>query len=361
MTASLAPYSAVLVASYGGPNGPEDVLPFMRNATRGRGIPDERLMEVAEHYMLFGGKSPINERNAELMAAIDAELRRRDAQVPVVIGNRNWEPYLNDTVASLVDQGHQRVVALATSAYQSYSSCRQYCEDLAGAGAGQPIVIDKLDPFWDAPEFAQAQARALVEGVRALSQRIPEGRIRVLFVTHSIPLSMNERSADGRPDHRYDAQHRLVAERAAASAAETLGTPLVWEIAYCSRSGPPHVPWLEPDVGDRLPEIADEVEGVVVVPFGFISDHMEVVYDLDTEARAIAEELGLGYERAATVGEDAGVVAMLVDRLLEQAALARQDRPVSRLCQLASDACCLPSPRPGQHGHHDARAPKKEM
>ncbi len=348
MSASLAPYTAVLFASYGGPDQPDDVLPFMRNATRGKGIPDERLVQVSEHYMLFGGKSPINERNAELMAAVQGELLRRGIDVPVVIGNRNWKPFFADTVASLVADGHTRVVALATSAYQSYSSCRQYCEDLVGASDGTPLAIDKVEPFWQAPEFAAATARCLVDGFRALSSRMGEGRVRVLFVTHSIPTSMNERSADGTPARRYDAQHRAVAEQVAQLAAEQLGVALTWEIAYCSRSGAPHIPWLEPDVNDRLEEIADDVDGVVAVPFGFISDHMEVVYDLDTEAARTARELGLEYERAATVGVDPGFVAMLVDRLLEQAEVARGERSARGLCRFAEGGCCQPAPRPSR-------------
>ena len=342
---TLEPYSAVLFASYGGPNEPDDVLPFMRNATAGKNIPDERLLEVSEHYLLFGGKSPINELNAALMDAVRDELERRGVEVPVVIGNRNWHPFIGDTVDELVDAGHTRVLALATSAYRSYSSCRQYCEDIAGATQGKPIHVDKIDPFAETPEFVSANARAVVDAVRALRGRIGASKLRILFVTHSIPLSMNVASATGEPEHRYDAQHLRVAEGVAREASTELGEPLTWELAYCSRSGPPQVPWLEPDINDRLEEVVGEgVDGVVAVPFGFIKDHMEVAYDLDTEAKQTAAALGLPYERAATVGTDEGFVSLLVDKLLHRAAIARGEAEDTTICQFASGRCCLPRP-----------------
>lgn len=342
---TLEPYSAVLFASYGGPNEPDDVLPFMRNATAGKNIPDERLLEVSEHYMLFGGKSPINELNAALMDAVREELARRGVEVPVVIGNRNWHPYIGDTVDQLVEDGHHRVLALATSAYRSYSSCRQYCEDIVDATAGKDIAVDKVDPFAETPEFVSANARALVEGVRALRSRIGDGQLRVLFVTHSIPLGMNAASATGEPENRYDAQHLRVAEAVAREASTELGEPLTWELTYCSRSGPPQVPWLEPDVNDRMEELpGEDVDGVVALPFGFIKDHMEVAYDLDTEARQTAERLSLPYERAATVGTDEQFVSLLVDRLLHRAAVARGEAEDASICQFSTGQCCLPRP-----------------
>lgn len=345
---SLAPYTAVLLASYGGPNKPDDVLPFMRNATRGRGIPDERLLQVSEHYMLFGGRSPINKLNAHLMEALRAEFARRGLTPPVLVGNRNWEPYLGDVVTQLAAEGHKHVVALATSAYQSYSSCRQYCEDIANATAGHEVRIDKLDPFWADPAFAEANARRLVDGVRALRERIGDGPLRVLFVTHSIPLAMNELSATGEPAARYDAQHLRVAERVAALAEAQLGERLEWALTFCSRSGAPHIPWLEPDVNDALEALAGSVPGVVVAPIGFISDHMEVAYDLDTEAAQTAANLGLEYERAGTVGVDEGFVAMLVDRLLDRAAEARGEREPHTVCRFSGGTCCQPPPATGR-------------
>lgn len=345
---SIAPYTAVLFASYGGPDKSEDVLPFMRNATAGRGIPDERLLEVSGHYELFGGKSPINELNAKLMEDVRGELSRRGVEVPVVIGNRNWHPMFADTVDELVAAGHERVLAIATSAYQSYSSCRQYREDLLRASDGRPLAIDKIDPFWTDERFAEANARALVDAFHSLSGTCAESDIRILFVTHSIPLSMEDGSG---PDGgiRYRAQHLQVAAAVAAMAEEQLGVPLNWELTFCSRSGSPRIPWLEPDVNDRLQELpAEGVRGVVAAPIGFISDHMEVAYDLDTEARQTAADLDLGYVRAATVGTDTGFVEMVVDHLLEHAAAARGERPVLPLCRFSDGTCC--SARPTAQG-----------
>lgn len=331
-------YDAVLVLSYGGPRRPEDVLPFMRNATRGRGIPDERLVEVSEHYLLFGGASPINDRNDELREALRAELSARGVDVPVVIGNRNWDPYVHEALAELAASGAARVVALATSAYASYSGCRQYREDLAAglATAGVELDLVKVGPFAETPGFVAANADA----VRSALAELPGAR--VLFVTHSIPTAMDAGSgpgpsADGR-GNTYSAQH----QRVAGAIADEVGLAAdAWEIVYCSRSGAPHIPWLEPDVNDRLAELAGEgVGSVVTVPFGFISDHMEVVYDLDTEARATASDLGLGYVRAATVGVHPAFVGMLADAVLDP-------RPGEvggvRTCHAT---CCLPG-RPG--------------
>ena len=341
---SLAPYTAVMFASYGGPNEPDDVLPFMRNATAGRSIPDERLLEVSQHYMLFGGRSPINELNAALMAAVRAELVRRGVEVPVVIGNRNWNPYFAETTQQLVDDGHTRVLALPTSAYRSYSSCRQYDEDLekAQAGVDRGIRFDKLGPFAETEGFVAAQARALVDGVRKLREQIGDAPLKVLFVTHSIPTAMNACSGPGDPELRYDATTLRVASKAVDLAEAELGTRLDWELTYCSRSGAPHIPWLEPDVNDRMEELPEGV-GVVAVPLGFISDHMEVAYDLDTQAKETAAAQGLHYVRAATVGTDPGFVAMLVDKLLEAAAVARGELNEPEF-SCAEPACCLPRP-----------------
>lgn len=201
MTGPLHPYSAVLVASYGGPNQPEDVLPFMRNATAGRGVPDERLLEVSEHYQMFGGKSPINERNAEFLDALRAALALRGIDVPVVIGNRNWHPYLRETAPALAADGHRRVLGLATSAYRSYSSCRQYREDLeqAQAATDGALRIDKVGPYAETDGFVHANADAVIAALSDLRSQELSGSVRVLFVTHSIPTAMNEASGDGQP------------------------------------------------------------------------------------------------------------------------------------------------------------------
>ncbi|MFP5416882.1 MAG: ferrochelatase [Actinomycetes bacterium] len=334
-------FDAICVASYGGPRKPEDVLPFMRNATRGRGIPDERLVEVSGHYMLFGGASPINERNAELMDALRAELARRGVELPIVIGNRNWTPYLRDTLAELAASGAKRVLVLTTAAYASYSGCRQYREDLAGALAdsGADLELVKVGPFAETDGFVDANADA-VRAALAAAERTP----RVLFVTHSIPTAMNGASGpgptgpSGERANTYAEQHL----RVAAAVASAVGLPDdQWEIAYCSRSGAPHIPWLEPDVNDRIIELAAEgVDSVVTVPFGFINDHMEVVYDLDTQARETAEGLGVAYVRAATVGVHPAFVSMLADAVM---AAAPGRVGGVRTCHAT---CCL-SGRPG--------------
>ncbi|WP_232548401.1 ferrochelatase [Propioniciclava soli] len=311
---------AVLVVSYGGPRGPEDVLPFMRNATRGRGIPDERLVEVSGHYQRFGGVSPINERNAELMDALGEALRERGLDVPVVIGNRNWTPYLADTLRELAASGLRDVRVVITAAYSSYSGCRQYREDLAGALAelgeeAEGFTFTKIGPYAETDGFVGANARALVAAVRELGGA--EDLPAVLFVTHSIPTAMDAASGPGGEEGTYHAQHLRVAEAVAREASAELGVEVPWELVFCSRSGAPHIPWLEPDVNDRLEELAaDGVERVVTAPIGFINDHMEVVFDLDTEARETAEGLGLGYVRAATVGVDPGFVALLADAVV---------------------------------------------
>ena len=243
MTDALSPYSAVLLASYGGPRSPEDVLPFMRNATAGRGVPDERLLEVSQHYQLFGGRSPINEQNEALRDALAAELERRGCARPVTIGNRNWTPFFTDTVAELRRNRHHKVVAVATAAYSCYSACRQYREDLDAAMRQVPgIAIDKVGPYAERDGFVSANVDALVQAVRTLRSRIGGGRLKVLFVTHSIPIAMNAASADGSPAARYDAQHIRVASRTANAAQVRLGEHLDWELTYCSRSGNPRIP-----------------------------------------------------------------------------------------------------------------------
>ena len=344
---SLAPYTAVMLASYGGPDRSEDELPFMRNATVGRGIPDERLVEVSQHYELFGGRSPINELNAALLERVAGELTRRGIDVPVVIGNRNWHPFFAETAARLADDGHERVAALATSAYSSYSSCRQYREDLdlAESGIDGRVRFDKVGAFAESPKFVRAQARAVVAAWRELRSRVgADAPLRLLFVTHSIPLAMNAASGPGAPDARYDAQHLRVAAAVAKLASSELGEELDWELTYCSRSGSPRVPWLEPDVNDRMEEL-DGVHGVVAAPIGFISDHMEVLYDLDTQARQTAADEGLAYQRAATVDSDPEFVELLVDRLVELASVARGEAtPPAPACGRAGGACCLPRP-----------------
>lgn len=356
-------YDAVLLVGFGGPEGQDDVLPYLRNVTRGRGIPDERLEEVAVHYRAHGGVSPINDQNRELRAALETELARRGLDLPVLWGNRNWDPYLADTLRSAADAGHRRLLAIVTAAYSSYSGCRQYREDLAGAleatGLTGTLHIDKVRQFFDNPGFVAP----FVEGVRAALDRLrTHGDVRVLFATHSIPTAAAEVTgpqtgpdgpvgwADG---GAYEAQHYAVANAVMAAVDDTVP----WELVYQSRSGDPRTPWLEPDINDRLAELAadpdERPDAVVIVPLGFVSDHMEVLWDLDTEALDTCAELGLPAERVPTPGVHPAFVAGLVDLVAERTA-APTRVPTQATCGAAGvlgpwyDRCrpdCCPDPR----------------
>jgi protoporphyrin/coproporphyrin ferrochelatase len=326
---AVAPYDAVLLLSFGGPEQPGDVLPFLENVTRGRGVPRERLESVAEHYLQFGGRRPINDQNRALLAALRAELSAHGLDVPVYWGNRNWHPFLLDTLRQAHADGVRRLCVIVTSAYSSYSGCRQYREDLAAAllalagevGAEGVPEVDKIRHYFNHPGFVAATLDAVLGGLA----QVPAGS-PVAFVTHSVPTAMND--AAGIVGGRYEAQHRDLAVTIAASVAARLGAAPEWDLVYCSRSGPPGQPWLEPDVNDHLRDLGRRgVPGVVVAPIGFISDHMEVAYDLDTEARETAREIGLPFVRAATVGTDPRFVAGLVDLVLERAAQARGETP----------------------------------
>ena len=330
--ADVRPYDALLLYSFGGPNRPEDVVPFLRNVTAGKGIPDSRLEEVGEHYYGFGGKSPINEQNLALKAALEAELARRGVDLPVVWGNRNWAPYTTDAIDELERLGARRAVALVTSAYSSYSGCRQYREDLAvvlgergqlGPDGSTGVQFDKIRSYFNHPGFAQANVEAVLEGYEALAAKGGSPAVaRLVFVTHSIPTTMEAASRISYAT--YSAQHLDLARFVAGQVSERLGHDVEWDLVYCSRSGPPSQPWLEPDVNDHLETLAAQgVHDVVLSPIGFISDHMEVAYDLDTEALATATELGMTAVRAGTVGTREPFVRGLVDLLLERAALAR--------------------------------------
>ncbi|HLL14011.1 MAG TPA: ferrochelatase [Pyrinomonadaceae bacterium] len=303
------PYDALLVVSFGGPEAPDEVLPFLDNVLRGRNVPRERMLEVAHHYEMFGGVSPINRQNRALIAALESELRESDLNLPVYWGNRNWHPLLADTLRRMRDDGIRRALAFVTSAYSSYSGCRQYREDIerarAAVGEGAPPV-DKLRVFYNHPGFIAPN----VENVRAALARIPSERRRgahIAFTAHSIPLSMAS-TCD------YQAQlletSRLVADGAGSAR---------WQLVFQSRSGSPAQPWLEPDICDHLRELKRMgATDAVVAPVGFISDHMEVLYDLDTEARQVAEEIGLNLVRAATVGTHPTFVRMIRDLVVER-------------------------------------------
>lgn len=359
-----APYDALLLLSFGGPEALEDVVPFLENVTRGRGIPKERLREVGKHYFLFGGVSPINEQNRELLAALRKDFAEHGLDLPVYWGNRNWAPYLVDTLRELAADGHRRIAVLATSAYAGYSGCRQYRENLADALAalaaeGLPeLRVDKLRHFYNHPGFVEPMTEATLAALDRLPEEARAGA-RLAFTTHSIPDTMAETSgapddpARGRPGGAYVAQHLDVARLVAAAVAGHTGVAdRPWELVFQSRSGAPHIPWLEPDICDHLEaQHADGAPAVVMVPIGFVSDHMEVKYDLDTEATARAAELGLPVARAATIGADPRFTAAVRELVLERAA-AERGEPVSR-CALGAlgpshDVCavaCCPNPR----------------
>jgi protoporphyrin/coproporphyrin ferrochelatase len=349
VVASVAPYDALLLVSFGGPERPEDVVPFLENVTRGRGIPRERLEAVGEHYFLFGGRSPINDLNRTLLADIRADLAAHGIDLPVYWGNRNWDPLLREAVAQMKADGVTRAACFTTSAYSSYSSCRQYREDLAATAVEDGPVLDKIRLYFNHPGFLEPVVDAAVDATRTR----PDARL--LFVTHSIPQAMN--AGSGPMGGAYLAQHLDAASYVVGRVEEDTGRTHRHDLVFCSRSGPPHVPWLEPDVNDHLEKLVVEgARSVVLVPIGFVSDHMEVVYDLDTEAMATAERLGLDAVRVATSGADRRFVAMVRDLLLERAAVERSraegGEAVARAAVGGWPACwdrcaadCCPNPR----------------
>jgi protoporphyrin/coproporphyrin ferrochelatase len=302
------PYDAILLVSFGGPEALDEVIPFMENVTRGKDVPRERLEEVSQHYVGFGGRSPINDQNRELKAALEELLATEGPDLPVYWGNRNWHPLLPDTLRQMHGDGIERAICFVTSAYSSYSGCRQYRENLAEARAeveGAP-ALDKLRVYYNHPGFLEPQVDLVAEALAQLPEAV-RAQARIVFTTHSIPHTMS-RHCD------YEAQHyeacRIVMDAFEGRA---------WDLVYNSRSGPGFVPWLEPDVNDHLEALAEAgVPGVVVVPIGFISDHMEVIYDLDVEAKDTAERIGLPFARAGTVGVDPRFVAMIRELVLER-------------------------------------------
>ncbi|MEJ7833073.1 MAG: ferrochelatase [Nocardioides sp.] len=356
----VSPYDALLLVSFGGPEAPDDVVPFLENVTRGRGIPRERLEEVGEHYRLFGGRSPINDQNRVFLEALRADLAEAGLDLPVYWGNRNWDPYLADTLAQMTADGVTRAACFVTSAYASWSGCRQYRENLhdavealadLGATTGAPR-LDKLRHYFNHPGFVEPVADAVLAALAGLPDDVRAGA-HLAFVTHSIPSSMNDDSGPpGAGGGAYLAQHRDVARVVVERLREETGVAHPHELVFCSRSGDPRTPWLEPDVNDHLETLhAAGAAAVVIVPIGFVSDHMEVVYDLDTEALATAERLGLPARRSATAGKDPRFVASVRDLLLERAAVERGGE-VARAAVGALgpmwDRCpvgCCPNPR----------------
>ncbi len=322
----VSPYDAVLLVSFGGPEAPEDVVPFLENVTRGRGIPRERLEEVGAHYKLFGGRSPINDQNRAFIAAVRADLDSAGIDLPIYWGNRNWDPYLTDTIKQMADDGIGRAACFVTSAYSSWSGCRQYRENLFDAvqGVENAPVLDKLRHYFNHPGFVEPSVDATLAALADLPEEVRSGA-HLAFVTHSIPTTMNDTS--GPPEvggGLYVAQHEDMAASVVDHLERETGVRHPFEVVYCSRSGPPQMPWLEPDINDHLEELAEQgAPGVVMVPIGFVSDHMEVIYDLDTEAMETAQRLDLPTRRAATAGTDPRFVRTVRDLLLERATVER--------------------------------------
>ena len=333
-----APYDSLLVVSFGGPEGPDEVLPFLENVLRGRNVPRERMLEVGEHYQAFGGKSPINDQNRALIDALTQELATHGPDLPIYWGNRNWHPLLTDTIEQMRKDGREKSLAFFTSAYSSYSGCRQYRENIIAAcseiGPAAP-VIHKLRAFYNHPGFISP----MIEHVREALAKIPPNeleRTKVFFTAHSIPNSM----ADG-------CDYVVQLKEASRLVSEALGLEH-YDLVYQSRSGPPQQPWLEPDICDAISAAheKDKIKHVVIVPIGFISDHMEVLFDLDTEASELCESLGVQYVRAKTVGTHPEFVSMIRKLILERTEGTTRETlgclgPRADFCP---ENCCPPPP-----------------
>lgn len=302
-------YDALLVVSFGGPEGMDDVTPFLENVLHGRNVPPERLRQVAKHYEMFGGVSPINGQNRNLIAALNRELAANGPHLPVYWGNRNWHPLLADTLSQMATDEIKHALAFVTAAYSSYSGCRQYLENIAAARAivgSRAPVVEKLRAYHNHPLFIEAN----VENIRAAFDRIPESRratAQLVYTAHSIPQSMADNC-------RYEAQLMETGTLVAGALGHNS-----WRLVYQSRSGPLAQPWLGPDVCDYLKELKESgIEDVVVAPIGFVSDHMEVIYDLDTEAKHLCQEIGLNMVRASTAGTHPAFIKMIRDLILER-------------------------------------------
>ncbi|MEU4671462.1 ferrochelatase [Amycolatopsis sp. NPDC023774] len=345
-------YNALLWLSFGGPEGPDEVMPFLENVTRGRGVPRERLLEVAEHYQHFGGVSPINRLNRAAIAAVEKQLAAEGLDLPVYFGNRNWQPMVEDTVARMKADGVQRVLAFPTSAYGGYSACRQYDEDILRAreavGPDAPEIV-KLRQFFDHPLFISAIADAVRAAHASLGDR---PGTRTVFTAHSVPLSADV--ASGPPAEGGRRYSRQIAEAARLVAAEA--GIAEYDVVWQSRSGPPQMPWLEPDIVDHLDALHERgVKSVVVSPIGFVSDHLEVIWDLDNEAAERAAEHGMAFARAATPDVDPRFAELVVELVREHVS----DAPARKLssfpaagCSIngapCSVGCCEPAKRPAR-------------
>ncbi|MEV0683157.1 ferrochelatase [Nocardia sp. NPDC050378] len=343
---------ALLLLSFGGPEGPEDVLPFLENVTRGRGVPPERLAEVAEHYLHFGGVSPINALNRQIITALEADLADVGLDLPVYFGNRNWHPMVEDTVATMTADGVRSALVFPTSAWGGYSGCRQYDEDIARARAAlgdrAPELV-KLRQYFDHPLLIASFADAITAAVQQLPADHREGA-RLVFTAHSIPVAADNVAGPPADGGRLYSRQVAEAARLCAAAADFAEYDVVWQ----SRSGPPQVPWLEPDIVDHLDVLHGKgIEAVVVCPVGFVSDHLEVIWDLDNEAATRAGELGMAFARAATPGTDPRFARMIVE-LIQERLNAGEVRELGEVpgygCTvdgaLCAPGCCELPPRP---------------
>ena len=325
------PYDALLIVSFGGPEQRDDVIPFLENVLRGKPVPRERLLEVAEHYYHFGGVSPINAQVRELIAALQLELARSGVDLPIYWGNRNWHPLLTDTLRQMAGDGVRRALAFFTSAYSSYSGCRQYRENIqqaqAEVGPGAP-AIDKIRVFYNHPEFVAANA----ERVRDAISRLPADKresVPVAFTAHSIPLGMSEHC-------NYVSQ---LTETCRLIADELRLSPARWKLVYQSRSGRPTDPWLEPDILDHIRTLHDRDESsLVIAPVGFLSDHIEILFDLDEQARELCDEMGMAMARAGTAGTHPRFVAMVRELVQERLGLVTERRSLGA-CGPSHDVC----------------------
>mgnify|MGYP002624081653 CR=1 FL=1 len=344
-------YDAILIVSFGGPEGLDEIMPFLENVTRGRNIPRERLLEVAHHYEHFRGVSPINQQTRDMVNALRVELARHGPGLPIYWGNRNWHPMLDGTVKRMAEDGVKRAIAFVVAAYSSYSSCRQYRENIeaarAAVGDAAPQV-DKLRVFYNHPLFIKAYSECVADAIAKLPEQL-RAKAKLVYTAHSIPSSMAQTS-------RYEEQLRETSRLIA----ENLGRE-DWALVYQSRSGPPTQPWLEPDVCDYLKELKEkgEAEAVVIVPVGFLSDHMEVLYDLDMEARELCDEIGLPMVRAASVGVHPDFIRMIRDLIAERIA-EPSERPAVGRYPASHDVCpidcCKPPQRPVAGATHSAPA-----
>jgi ferrochelatase len=355
MSQTAPKYDCILLTSFGGPESQEEVVPFLERVTAGRGIPAERLLEVGQHYVRLGGVSPINAQNRALLAAMREHFPSRGIDLPIYWGNRNSAPYFADVLNQIHADGHKRVLAFVTSAYSSYSGCRQYRENLAAAlaetGLAGQLQVDKIRQYYDLPGFAAPVTQDLVDSIRNLAAARTDAVI--MFTTHSIPTSMAEtsgpeslRAETAAFGGTYTVQHLELAEEImtnaghALAAAGTDATLPDWRLVYQSRSGSPHTPWLEPDINDAIAEEhAAGRKAVLVVPIGFISDHVEVIWDLDTQAAETAANLGLEYKRVRTAGIAPEFVDGIADLILE-----RLDGTLASTAPFCAANCC-PNPR----------------